>query len=201
MRIFKILALSMLVALTGCSSAAGKENPADIFRDHTPCETGKPMQVTHSPCVASICEGFDGSCCTDYWNEDCALMTSLICVPYLDPTICDPNPSEDSACDSTDIVEGPPRPDCGWPDAEDSISIPPTGSTLSVNACLNGKMDEEETGVDCGGSCRGCNAGEVCLADADCAEQLQCLDGVCLPTPHRDERFINEMPIPIQNLL
>ncbi|HEX6767079.1 MAG TPA: hypothetical protein VF103_16395, partial [Polyangiaceae bacterium] len=46
--------------------------------------------------------------------------------------------------------------------------------------CSNQIQDEKvgETGVDCGGDCRGCGLGEGCAEQVDCAEG-QCIDGFC----------------------
>lgn len=46
-------------------------------------------------------------------------------------------------------------------------------ATLKASAtitCNNGVLDEDETDVDCGGSCNGCLPGEICISDDDCFE-------------------------------
>lgn len=47
----------------------------------------------------------------------------------------------------------------------------------SCHSCANLVQDGNETGVDCGGSCRTCN-GDPCLSAGDCASGV-CADGVC----------------------
>ncbi|MFT7579476.1 MAG: hypothetical protein ACI9MR_001140 [Myxococcota bacterium] len=44
--------------------------------------------------------------------------------------------------------------------------------------CTDGGKNQDETDVDCGGSCPGCDDGQTCNVDGDCANEL-CLDGVC----------------------
>src|SRR5262245_60933017 len=53
--------------------------------------------------------------------------------------------------------------------------------------CSNEIQDAKvgETGIDCGGDCRGCGLGEGCADQADCAEG-QCIDGFC-QTPGCDD--------------
>jgi hypothetical protein len=43
------------------------------------------------------------------------------------------------------------------------------------NHCTNKRMDQDETGVDCGGACLACE----CTADADCSEPEKCVSGQC----------------------
>jgi hypothetical protein len=46
-----------------------------------------------------------------------------------------------------------------------------------VPHCDNDELDDDESAVDCGGSCAGCRAGETCGQDSDCISG-EC-DGVC----------------------
>ena len=46
--------------------------------------------------------------------------------------------------------------------------------------CFDRKLDADETDVDCGGSCRGCEAGASCAVAADC-ETITCEQGRCGP--------------------
>lgn len=63
------------------------------------------------------------------------------------------------------------------------------GACLQANHCDNGVQDEDEEGIDCGGSCRPCSV-EVCNNDGicdlkqeenseDCPEDCSCGDGIC----------------------
>jgi hypothetical protein len=45
-------------------------------------------------------------------------------------------------------------------------SVPPTGD---MSLCKSGALDGDESDVDCGGSCPGCEVGRLCKVDADCA--------------------------------
>jgi hypothetical protein len=46
-------------------------------------------------------------------------------------------------------------------------------------ACTNGKQDQQETDIDCGGpTCPGCAPGKKCLTNGDCFFN-QCLNGIC----------------------
>lgn len=46
------------------------------------------------------------------------------------------------------------------------------------SSCLNGYMDGNETGTDCGGSCdRGCSSGFGCRTAGDCGAGLVCVEG------------------------
>lgn len=44
--------------------------------------------------------------------------------------------------------------------------------------CSNGSKDEDETDVDCGGSCGACAKGKVCKVESDC-KSFECTDGKC----------------------
>ncbi|MFI5398812.1 MAG: hypothetical protein ACHQ9S_25060, partial [Candidatus Binatia bacterium] len=44
--------------------------------------------------------------------------------------------------------------------------------------CFNGVKDGDETGVDCGGSCSGCDVGNSCKTSSDCSAN-NCVDGIC----------------------
>jgi hypothetical protein len=50
--------------------------------------------------------------------------------------------------------------------------------------CNNGRVDYQETSVDCGGGfCPPCGEGKVCIRNADCAEPFACINSFC-QTPH-----------------
>ncbi len=44
--------------------------------------------------------------------------------------------------------------------------------------CQNGKLDAEESDVDCGGSCPKCDEGKICTQSEDCKSDV-CSDGFC----------------------
>ncbi len=55
-----------------------------------------------------------------------------------------------------------------------------------TNTCSNDIKDNDETDVDCGGSCDLCKAGDRCLADDDCTSS-NCITNVCQESTCYDE--------------
>ena len=51
---------------------------------------------------------------------------------------------------------------------------------VPFDSCFDRKRDGDETDVDCGGSCRGCEANAACVTAADC-ETTTCDQGRCGP--------------------
>ena len=45
--------------------------------------------------------------------------------------------------------------------------------------CFDGVQNEDETDVDCGGSCSSCALGQGCLLDTDCSNR-SCSSGICI---------------------
>jgi len=65
-------------------------------------------------------------------------------------------------------------------------------SVQEVNRCANGEQDDDETGIDCGGSCGPCPEGSDCGYDNDCLSGW-CAAGKCaLPTCFDTVRNQNE---------
>jgi len=60
--------------------------------------------------------------------------------------------------------------------------LPTTPSPTPLN-CLSGSMDGDETDVDCGGSCPGCELGLACVVDDDCDTDLVCSSTTCVYQP------------------
>ncbi|MCX6708077.1 MAG: hypothetical protein NTW67_00305 [Candidatus Woesearchaeota archaeon] len=60
----------------------------------------------------------------------------------------------------------------------DTSKIPPT--------CQDGEQDEDETDIDCGGSCDGCSEDKKCSLDVDCTTNY-CEDGRCKSASCEDE--------------
>ncbi|MEO1171297.1 MAG: hypothetical protein AAFX94_04490 [Myxococcota bacterium] len=71
-------------------------------------------------------------------------------------------------------TEGPPD-DSGSDSSSDS-GIPDGGAALTNPLCLNFRLDDGETDVDCGGpNCAPCRfVGDGCQSDEDCADGLAC---------------------------
>jgi len=61
---------------------------------------------------------------------------------------------------------------------------PTQNPTLAPTAisCVDGFLNNNETGIDCGGPCRGCGIGQTCNIDRDCLEGI-CQDAVCAFEP------------------
>lgn len=78
----------------------------------------------------------------------------------------DPSTTTTSAGTSSSSTEGTSEPA--------STTEPPPPS------CGDGVVNQDETDVDCGGSCSPCLDGQVCAAPGDCASTL-CEAGVCVP--------------------
>ncbi len=53
-----------------------------------------------------------------------------------------------------------------------------TVAEVEYHPCSNGVQDEDETDVDCGGSCDACKAGSMCEVSADCVS-INCENGIC----------------------
>lgn len=64
---------------------------------------------------------------------------------------------------------------CGSP-------IPPCVADANIFPCVamchNGVQDGDETDVDCGGHCPGCEAGHRCLSEVDCSSFV-CVNQMC----------------------
>jgi len=60
-----------------------------------------------------------------------------------------------------------------------------TFSIGSAGGCSNSVQDGDETDVDCGGSCPGCEVGQTCSVHQDCLSNF-CADGVCAATEDAD---------------
>lgn len=62
-----------------------------------------------------------------------------------------------------------------------------TPDTTAAPSCFDGVVNQGETDVDCGGPCGGCDAGQACDADVDCASKA-CVAGTCVaPTCFDDD--------------
>lgn len=62
--------------------------------------------------------------------------------------------------------------------AEETFTLGTTNGTQAEH-CTNGVQDEDESDVDCGGSCAPCDDGQGCLVDEDCLAGY-CEAGVCV---------------------
>ena len=68
---------------------------------------------------------------------------------------------------------------------------------LCADTCTNNKKDNDETDVDCGGSCSPCGENMACLSDTDCEADLSCQANICqsdgCQTPQKGDLAISEV--------
>ncbi|MBU0665812.1 MAG: hypothetical protein ABIC91_01345 [Nanoarchaeota archaeon] len=55
-------------------------------------------------------------------------------------------------------------------------------NTCVEPSCSNNYLDGEETDIDCGGDCNGCQIGEICALNSDCENNNRCVNNVCVNT-------------------
>ncbi|RME31561.1 hypothetical protein D6789_02305, partial [Candidatus Woesearchaeota archaeon] len=66
---------------------------------------------------------------------------------------------------------------------QDEVQEPATDKlTPPKPSCDDGLLNQDETDVDCGGSCPACDDGEACIVDTDCVSK-DCLGGTCQAAP------------------
>ncbi|MCC6806840.1 MAG: hypothetical protein IT381_05420 [Deltaproteobacteria bacterium] len=63
-------------------------------------------------------------------------------------------------------------------------------------SCTDGKMNSDETDVDCGGSCGACAAGKVCKETADCAGACECSGDQCATKVCRAGTWVKRASMP-----
>ncbi len=81
-------------------------------------------------------------------------------------------------------------PDAGSSSECDPSECPVTPDLPLVASCEDDLLNQDETGVDCGGSCaQSCGAGQACRVDADCGDGFFCPAGsaVCTSSSCSDE--------------
>jgi hypothetical protein len=99
--------------------------------------------------------------------------------------------TEPPTCSNNGQIDGEETDvDCGGPHCPgceegqmcllngDCISLACIDSICGDPTCSDGAKNQDETGVDCGGSCDPCGTGEGCADDGDC-QSGKCVDGVC----------------------
>ncbi len=59
------------------------------------------------------------------------------------------------------------------------IDLLPAHDKVVPSTCFDGKLDGNETDLDCGGACPGCGIGKVCEEPADCAAGTTCVGKKC----------------------
>jgi hypothetical protein len=63
--------------------------------------------------------------------------------------------------------------------------------------CTNGVKDQDETDVDCGGSCPGCAEFKACNVDSDCASGLYCQQHIKCIKPTCDDGIKNQNEVEV----
>ena len=60
----------------------------------------------------------------------------------------------------------------------------PGEDAAPAESCSDGVMNQDETDVDCGGTCGStCMVGDMCGANGDCTTDICGADGTCQPMP------------------
>lgn len=75
--------------------------------------------------------------------------------------------------DSGPVTSGPTT-------SEDTTTSDESGSGTAGESCSDQIQNQDETDVDCGGSCSPCGLGESCMEPSDCTTRV-CTNGVCEP--------------------
>lgn len=116
------------------------------------------------------------------------LIAVLACSPTY--TFVPDNQIEHCVNGKPDLGLGETDVDCGGPDCHgcgigknctlqsDCSAGQCLGGSCQEPGCANNVQDGDETGIDCGGSCKGCSDGGPCNAGTDC------LSNVCNPYGH-----------------
>ena len=128
---------------------------------HCACEDGRHCLVARD-CISAVCSGGvcqeptcnDGVKNSDESNVDCG------------GTSCPPCATGSECADGLDCLTGV----CGG----GSFCVPPRCLPTS---CGDGVWNGDESDVDCGGSCAGCDIGETCDTSSDCLSTV--CDEVC----------------------
>jgi hypothetical protein len=140
-----------------------------------------------------ICDGKDNDC-DGLVDEGGVCAVSYYCDADLDgypsavisgtcssyrctPAGCGTNPGTD--CDDANAFVNPAAVENCDADGVDNDC---DGTIDECDPCANGVRDGAETGVDCGGSCAGCDIGYPCNTGADCLSGY-CAAGVCAQPP------------------
>ena len=86
----------------------------------------------------------------------------------------------DTTTDTTGDTSTGTTADTSTDTSSSSTGDPPEG-------CIDGVQNGDETDVDCGGSCNGCEVDQTCAVDADCAS-LSCEATVCVAASCEDSK-------------
>jgi hypothetical protein len=120
------------------------------------CELG--LVCYEGVCITSFCDS--GTKNGNESDVDCGGA----CDPCSGGAMCDHNDYNCVSGQCLGDMDGPGGGDV------DPVCAPDT--------CGNAELDGDETDLDCGGSCRGCDINGGCIEDSDC-ESLWCNNDVC----------------------
>lgn len=136
---------------------------------------------TDVDCGGSICPacglGLGCLASSDCTSGNCDIGNTDTCVPATTPTCGDGVQNQDE----TDVdCGGATCPGCavGQSCADNSdcqsayCDVGGTNTCLGPASCTDGVQNQDETDVDCGGSCPQCDLGESCLIAADCSSGI-----------------------------
>ena len=144
------------------------ESDIDCGGTCPPCDNekacGKNADCKSGNCANGVCKQVsceDGIFNNGETDVDCG---GDVCDPCMDGKNCEIN--ED--CVSGDCKNGI----CY------SEKVTTTTLMCAVPSCINGLKDQDETDVDCGGSCIQCEDNRRCATDADCKNNY-CYNGIC----------------------
>ncbi|RME54579.1 hypothetical protein D6777_03315 [Candidatus Woesearchaeota archaeon] len=132
--------------------------------------------------IVHACVDVDGDGYGVYGASDCTYSDRIDC-DDTDETIY-PGATEecdgvDNDCDG-DFDEG--CPECGNGVCEDSEKLETCPEDCTPETCDDGIKNQDETDIDCGGSCEACDDEMDCSKDDDC-KSANCESGICKPAP------------------
>ena len=156
-----------LISLEGNINAAGIINPSETEINGEPTSPGTTVESGELMCSNTLDDDNDG-------DIDCDDLDCYFTSPCSDVDIADLGGKDDldfEICDDLTDNDGDKFIDCA-----DGACL---GDSYCIQFCSNGQQDEDEEGVDCGGSCiSDCQAqsgsGEECSTSWDCTGTLIC---------------------------
>ncbi|WP_437314581.1 formylglycine-generating enzyme family protein [Sorangium sp. So ce385] len=156
----------------GCTNGVkdGEETDRDCGGDCDPCGAGQAC-AEPTDCLSRRCEESAGG------GTTCAEAQCDNGVKDGDETSIDCGGA--AAAQRNDNPECPPCPDLlECVASSDCESLSCVGGKCLTASCSDTVKNGDETAVDCGGRCAGCDAGEACRLSTDCSE-LVCINQIC----------------------
>lgn len=92
-----------------------------------------------------------------------------------------PDPTSTTSVGTTDDTTGTTAPTTATTGSSGPATTgTDTGTTAPAESCDDGAQNQDETDVDCGGSCSPCADGQACVVPGDC-QSATCEGGMCVP--------------------